>query len=71
MPDRPSARKTLARVWRWVGFEYSGFKMMYATAMKKITTSSVVEDCPRTKTGDSHEQHVPNPVSKFAIEAIK
>lgn len=71
MPDRPSARKTLVRVWRWVGFEYSGFKMMYATAIKKVMMSSVVENCPRTKSGHSREQHVPNPVSRFAVESIK
>ena len=68
--DRPSARKTLARAWRWVGFAYSGFKTMDAAAIKKIMTSSVVENSPRTKTGESDEQHVRNPVSRFAVEPI-
>ena len=70
MRDRPSVRKTLARAWRWVGFEYSGFKTMYDAAMKKIMASSVVETSPRTKTRESDEQYVPHHVSRFAVESI-
>jgi len=70
MLDRPSAIKTLARAWRWVGFAYSGFKTMYAAAMRKIMTASVIETCPRTKTEQSDEQYVPHHVSRFAVESI-